>query len=134
MITGVEIMRHATGDNSGNRNNYCVHDGHKGCESLVERGLMARGRLLNRGRDRIYYVTENGRVGVRLAIQAERNRLGLRLWCVERKDAGLMEQGQQIWAKSRSAARWAVVGDLLDLYEREHIPMLLKAYRVRLAR
>lgn len=61
-----DILLHALGNSHvgialGWRNNYCTDENDPQCEKLVELGLMARGCLINDGRDRYYYATKAGK-------------------------------------------------------------------------
>lgn len=63
-----EIIEHSLGlpyNKKPYRSHYCTSNGDPVLEEMVTVGLMSRGRVINEGRDRYYYVTEMGATAVK---------------------------------------------------------------------
>ena len=122
------ILRHATADGSGTRNAFCTEDGNPECERLVAAELMRRGQTLNDGQDRYYRATERGIAVAKDAFLREQKANGLKRYRVT-VNLGYPPPRDKhvavVWAKTRSAARWRVVNDMLDASD-ERVEVLLK--------
>lgn len=112
-----DAMAHAIGHHSakgcsvhGGRNYYVTSADDPLWSGLVERGLAKRGgsRLLAKG-DACFHVTPEGIAAVEADPRSQRRG---RLYTVRFK--GYEEGGIQVWAESRSKAKYAAVLDMLD--------------------
>lgn len=139
----LEILRHTVGNQGisdkmpGFRNYYYARDGHEGCESLVQLGLMERGRVgtVECPGDHRYYIATDEGMQIGCAPFP-----GMREYVVEMTDDAAFKLDttpertrMRFRTRTRAAAKYMAAKSLHEVWD---VPMreALVSFRVRLSR